>query len=114
MATKPKGKSKRKPKAKPKAKRPTKAATKLRPDGLREGSAGALLVDTVCGKAGATHAELCAVVKWKACLPVPAEVGSAGEGEAAQGKAGARGPLFRHRLRLAELQGEDGQIVASP
>jgi len=69
MATKPKRKSKRKPKAKPKAKRPTKAATKLRPDGLREGSAGALLVDTVCRKAGATHAELCAVVKWKACLP---------------------------------------------
>jgi len=65
MATKPKRKSKRKPKAKPKAKRPTK----LRPDGLREGSAGALLVDTVCRKAGATHAELCAIVKWKACLP---------------------------------------------
>ena len=65
MATKPKRKSKRKPKAKPKAKRPTK----LQPDGLREGSAGALLVDTVCRKAGATHGELCAVVKWKACLP---------------------------------------------
>jgi hypothetical protein len=65
MATKPKRKSKRKPKARPKAKRPTK----LRPDGLREGSAGALLVDTVCRKAGATHAELCAIVKWKACLP---------------------------------------------
>src|SRR5262249_5543226 len=69
MATKPKRKSKRKPKAKPKAKRPTKAATKLRPDGLREGSAGALLVDTVCRKAGATHAELCQIVSWKSCLP---------------------------------------------
>jgi len=69
MVTKPKRKSKRKPKATPKAKRPTKEATKLRPDGLREGSDGALLVDTVCRKAGATHAELCAVVKWKACLP---------------------------------------------
>jgi hypothetical protein len=65
MATKPKRKSKRKPKAKPKA----KAATKLRPDGLREGSDRALLVDTICRKQGATHAELCAVVKWKACLP---------------------------------------------
>ena len=65
MATKPKRKSKRKPKAKPKAKRPTK----LRPDGLREGSDGALLVDAVCRKAGATHAELREIVKWKSCLP---------------------------------------------
>ena len=69
MATKPKRKSKRKPKAKPKAKPLTKAATKLRPDGLREGSAGALLVDTVCRKQGATHAELCEAVGWKQCLP---------------------------------------------
>jgi hypothetical protein len=69
MATKPKCKSKRKPKATPKAKLPTKAATKLRPDGLREGSDGALLVDTVCRKAGATHAELREIVKWKSCLP---------------------------------------------
>jgi len=69
MATKPKRKSKRKPKATPKAKLQTQATTKLRLVGLREGSAGALLVDTVCRKAGATHAELCAIVKWKACLP---------------------------------------------
>src|SRR5262249_11106434 len=68
MATKRKSKAKPKRKAKAKAKPPTKAATKLRPDGLREGSDGALLVDTVCRKAGATHAELCAIVKWKACL----------------------------------------------
>jgi hypothetical protein len=58
-----------KPKAKPKAKPPTKDATKLRPDGLREGSDGARLVDTVCRKAGATHAELCEIVNWKSCLP---------------------------------------------
>src|SRR5262245_31324719 len=63
MATK----VKRKPK--PQAKRPMKNATKLRSDGLREGSDGAKLVDTVCRKQGATHAELCAVVKWKQCLP---------------------------------------------
>jgi hypothetical protein len=69
MATRPKRKSKRKPRAKPKAKPQTKAATKLRPDGLRERSAGGLLIDTVCRKQGATHAELCEVVKWRSCLP---------------------------------------------
>jgi hypothetical protein len=69
MATKAKRKPQPKRKAKAKAKPLTKAATKLRPDGLREGSDGALLVDTVCRKAGATHAELCAIVSWKSCLP---------------------------------------------
>jgi hypothetical protein len=46
-----------------------KDAIKLRPDGLRQGSAGGTLVDAVCRKAGATHKELCAVVGWKQCLP---------------------------------------------
>jgi len=27
------------------------------------------LVDAVCRKAGATHAELCKIVGWKQCLP---------------------------------------------
>ena len=42
---------------------------KLRPDGLREGSAGARLVDFVCRKQGATNAELCEMICWKQCLP---------------------------------------------
>ena len=33
------------------------------------GSDAAKLVDAICSKAGATHAELKAVVKWKSCLP---------------------------------------------
>ena len=83
---KPKAKAKQpEAKAKPKAKPPTKA---LRPDGLREGSDGAKLVDAVCRKAGATHAELCEVVSWKSLPSLHAEVGSTGQGEAAQGKAG--------------------------
>jgi hypothetical protein len=32
-------------------------------------SDGAKLVDAVCSKAGATHAELKAIVNWKSCLP---------------------------------------------
>jgi hypothetical protein len=46
-------------------------AVKLRPDGLREGSAGGLLVDTVCRKQGATHAELVEALGWPGgqCLP---------------------------------------------
>jgi len=42
----------------PKAKKPVKTAKpeiKLRPDGLREGSAGGLLVDTVCRKQDRVH-----------------------------------------------------------
>ena len=29
----------------------------------------AKLVDAICSKAGATHAELKALIKWKSCLP---------------------------------------------
>jgi len=65
----PKRKSKSKTKPKAKAKLQTKAAMQRRADGLIEGSAGALLVDTVCKPKGATHRELCEVVKWRACLP---------------------------------------------
>jgi hypothetical protein len=46
-----------------------KDAIKLRADGLRQGSFGGLLVDSVLRKAGATHKELCQIVGWKACLP---------------------------------------------
>jgi hypothetical protein len=58
----------------PKAKKPVKTAKpeiKLRPDGLREDSAGGLLVDTVCRKQGATHAELVEALGWPGgqCLP---------------------------------------------
>jgi hypothetical protein len=61
-------KAKRKVKAKPR--KQTKAGkVELRPDGLRKDSAGAKLVDAVCSKAGATHSELKAIVKWKSCLP---------------------------------------------
>jgi hypothetical protein len=56
-----------KPKKTTKAK--TKAAIKLRPDGLRQGSAGGLLVDAVCRKSGLTHQEACKIVGWKQCLP---------------------------------------------
>ena len=65
-------KSKAKPKAKPKKaskRKQAKVKVKLRPDGLRSGSAGGVLVDTICRKAGATHAELCAIIGWKQCLP---------------------------------------------
>src|SRR5262245_5664305 len=58
----------------PKGKKSVKAVKpeiKLRPDGLREGSAGGLLVDTVCRKQGATHAELVEALGWPGgqCLP---------------------------------------------
>jgi hypothetical protein len=58
----------------PKSIKLVKAATpeiKLRPDGLRVGSAGGLLVDTVCRKQGATHAELVEALGWPGgqCLP---------------------------------------------
>jgi hypothetical protein len=47
-----------------------KVEVKLR-DGLRVGSAGGLLVDTVCRKQGATRAELVESLGWpgKQCLP---------------------------------------------
>jgi hypothetical protein len=56
----------------PKAKKAVKAVKpeiKLRPDGLRVGSAGGQLVDAICASKGATHKELCQIVKWKSCLP---------------------------------------------
>lgn len=56
-------------KAKANSKKAAKPETKFRPDGLRLGSAGGKLVDAVCRKAGATHAELCEIVGWKSCLP---------------------------------------------
>jgi hypothetical protein len=55
-----------KAKAKSKTRKQAKAR---RPDGLVIGSDGAKLVDAVCSKAGATHSELKAIVKWKSCLP---------------------------------------------
>lgn len=67
MKTKPKTKSATTgTKPKPQIIRPR---TKRRPDGLVQGSAGALLVDTVCRARGATNKELCAVVGWKQCMP---------------------------------------------
>jgi hypothetical protein len=61
-------KAKRKVKSKPR-KAKAKAGKQRRPDGLVVGSDGAKLVDAVCSKAGATHAELKALIKWKSCLP---------------------------------------------
>ena len=46
-----------------------KAKGERRPDGLLVGSAGAKLVDAICTSKGATHRELCEIVKWKSCLP---------------------------------------------
>lgn len=46
------------------------AASAMRPDGLRTGTKLALLADTICRPAGATHDELCQVVGWSACLPM--------------------------------------------
>ena len=61
-------KAKRKVKAKPR-KQAKAGKVEVRPDGLRKDSAGATLVDAICSKAGATHAELKALIKWKSCLP---------------------------------------------
>lgn len=41
----------------------------VRADGLKPGSPGAILMDTVCRPEGATHQELCRAVGWKQCLP---------------------------------------------
>ena len=61
-------------KAKRKVKKPRKQAKaksgkERRPDGLVVGSDGAKLVDAICSKAGATHAELRKLVGWKSCVP---------------------------------------------
>jgi hypothetical protein len=63
-------KAKPAPKSK-KAAKTAKSEIKLRPDGLREGSVAGVLVDGVCRKGGASHAELLAMIGWpgKQCLP---------------------------------------------
>jgi hypothetical protein len=93
---KPKAKAKAKAKAKPKAKAKAKpeAKVKLRPDGLREGSAGGVLVDAVCKQAGATHAELCELVGWKQCLPFL--IKSAKQAKVTLGKAREEGGRVRY------------------
>lgn len=48
---------------------PAGPASQQRADGLKAGSPGAILVDTVCRKEGATNEELCKAVGWKQCLP---------------------------------------------
>jgi integrase len=62
MAKKVKAKPRKRAKAKP-------ASKERRADGLVVGSDGAKLVDAICAKSGATHAELKALIKWKSCLP---------------------------------------------
>jgi hypothetical protein len=62
-------KTKRKARSKPRKQAKAKAGKNRRPDGLVIGSDGAKLVDAICSKAGATHAELKALIKWKSCLP---------------------------------------------
>ena len=68
MATRIKAKSKSRPKA-AKAAKAIKATGKRRPDGLLISSDGAKLVDAICAKGGATHAELKKLIGWKSCLP---------------------------------------------
>jgi hypothetical protein len=54
------------------SKRSAPTTTNVRPDGLREGSAGAKLVDFVCSRKednGATNKELCEYIGWVQCLP---------------------------------------------
>jgi hypothetical protein len=66
-AKKPKSKNTRKAKA---AKPASKGGSKeRRGDGLVVGSDAARLVDAICAKSGATHAELKKLVGWKSCLP---------------------------------------------
>lgn len=48
---------------------PSGLASQQRIDGLKAGSSGATLVDTVCREEGATNEELCKAVGWKECLP---------------------------------------------
>lgn len=48
---------------------PAGPASQQRSDGIKPGSSGAILVDTVCRKEGATNDELCKAVGWKECLP---------------------------------------------
>jgi hypothetical protein len=46
-----------------------KSGKERRPDGLVVGSDAARLVDAICSKGGATHAELKKLVGWNSCLP---------------------------------------------
>jgi hypothetical protein len=72
MATRSKAKSKSPRKSARKVTKAVKAKAdgkQRRQDGLVAGSAGAQLVDAICRKDGATHAELKALVGWKSCLP---------------------------------------------
>ena len=56
-------------KVKSKTRKQAKAGKERRPDGLVIGSDAARLVDAICPKSGATHAELKKLVGWKSCLP---------------------------------------------
>src|SRR5262245_60975289 len=73
MATQIKAKSKSSKSSK--SRKPAKAAKAKtagkdrRPDGLVIGSDAAKLVDAICAKSGATHAELKKLIGWKSCLP---------------------------------------------
>ena len=62
-------KAKRKGKSRARKQAKAKSAKERRPDGLVIGSDAARLVDAICSKAGATHAELKKLVGWKSCLP---------------------------------------------
>ena len=62
-------KAKRKAKSKPRKQVKAKSGKDRRPDGLVIGSDGAKLVDAICAKGGATHAELKKLIGWKSCLP---------------------------------------------
>lgn len=56
--------------AKPAPRSTTPRKTSLRPDGLREGTALALMVDLVLRPGGATMAELLEATGWKQCRPM--------------------------------------------
>ena len=62
-------KAKRKVKSKTRKQTKANAGKDRRPDGLVVGSDAAKLVDAICAKSGATHAELKKLVGWKSCLP---------------------------------------------
>jgi hypothetical protein len=61
----------KKPKKSAAKSKPSKPEAKPRGDGLLVDSAAAKLVDFICTKKGATHAELVAMLKWPGgqCLP---------------------------------------------
>jgi hypothetical protein len=62
-------KTKRKAKSKSRKQTKAKPGKERRPDGLVIGSDGAKLVDAMCAKSGATHAELRKLIGWRSCLP---------------------------------------------